>query len=230
MSDNNEQESPVAEAQTPVGDGPSRSEFEKLAANNKKLLDEVRNARAALEDERRQRQELVDQSSKAKQQKLVEDEKWKDAYDALLKTHQSLEGKYSDLTKELDQTRTQFQQKSLQQQAESAFAQAGVQRADHMYRLISENLSFAEDGSLAVMDGGVQKPLNSYLQEQKSPNGDLSYMFASSGSRGMGAGTSKPGLAGEQNPYLTGNFMAVCELEDSDPQRAAMLKQQAGRK
>ena len=230
MSDNPEQESQVANDQVaPVGDTVSRSELDKLAANNKKLLDEVRSTRAALAEEQRQRQELLDQSSKAKQQKLVEDEKWKDAYDALLKTHQSLEGKHSDLQKELDSTRSQYQRKSLQQQAESAFSQAGVQRADHMYRLISENLSFAEDGSLTVMDGGVQKPLNDYLNQQKGPNGDLAYMFASTGSRGMGASNSQPGLAGERNPYLTGNFMAVCELESTDPQRAAMLKQQAGK-
>ena len=41
-------------------------------------------------------------------------------------------------------------------------------------------------------------------------------------------GTTSQG-SGEANPYLTGNFAAVLELEERDPQRAAQLKVQAGK-
>ena len=78
-----------------------------------------------------------------------------------------------------------------------------------------------------VVNGGVEQPLNSFVDGLKSPDSQFAYMFASSGARGMGAVGSTPSSVGGENPYATGNFSGVVKLEAENPDLAARLKAQA---
>ena len=78
------------------------------------------------------------------------------------------------------------------------------------------------------MGWGVSHDINDFAVSLASES-NRAYLFNSSGARGMSAvGTTSQG-SGEANPYLTGNFAAVLELEERDPQQAAQLKVQAGK-
>ena len=122
-----------------------------------------------------------------------------------------------------------YQQQTIQQKAIAALQQAGAINPEDAYALYRDKIKLDEQNNLIGLDGGVQKPIAEFAASLKSPDSGRAYLFNSSGARGMSAVGSSSQGSGESNPYITGNFMAVCELEESDPQRAAQLKAQAGK-
>ena len=234
MSDIQEQESQVAEAQAAQVGGNDeaeslRAQVELLKQNNDKLLSEKKNQAKSMEDLQRQMAELRQSQSQAKQSKLAEQGEWKQLYEDLQRTHQNEVSKNSELVKQLEDKEAAYKQQTIQQRAVAAMQQAGAINPEDAYRLYQDKIKLDEQGNCVVWDGGLAHNVNDFAANLKNPDSSRAYLFNGSGARGMSAvGTTSQG-SGEANPYLTGNFMAVCELEASDPQRAAQLRAQAGK-
>ena len=234
MSDIQEQESQVAEAQAAQVGGNDeaeslRAQVALLTQNNAKLLSEKKNQAKSMEDLQRQMAELQQSQSQAKQSKLAEQGEWKQLYEDLQRTHQNEVSKNSELVKQLEDKEAAYKQQTIQQRAVAAMQQAGAINPEDAYRLYQDKIKLDEQGNCVVWDGGVAHNVNDFAANLKNPDSGRAYLFNGSGARGMSAvGTTSQG-SGEANPYLTGNFMAVCELEASDPQRAAQLRAQAGK-
>ena len=115
----------------------------------------------------------------------------------------------------------------------SAISEAGAINANQMLQLVQSNLKKAEDGSVKVLNGGVEEDLNVYLAKLKNPGSGYEHHFKPSAQAGMGAKptTATAGAAGIANPWLEGsiNLTRQMALEASDPDRAAGLKREAGR-
>ena len=234
MSDIQEQESQVAEAQaTPVGGNDEaaslRAQVELLKQNNAKLLGEKKNQSEVNADLQRQNSELQQSQSKAKQSKLAEQGEWKTLYEDLQRTHQAEISKNSELLQQIQDKDAAYQQQTIQQKAIAAMQQAGAINPEDAFALYRDKIRLDDQNQVIALDGGVQKPIAEFAAGLRNPDSGRAYLFNSSGARGMSAVGSSSQGSGESNPYLTGNFMAVCELEESDPQRAAQLKAQAGK-
>ena len=234
MSDIQEQESQVADAPAAQVGGNDeaeslRAQMELLKQNNAKLLSEKKNQAESMKDLQRQMAELQQSQSQTKQPKLAEQGEWKQLYEDLQRTHQNEVAKNSELLKQLEDKEAAYQQQTIQQRAIAAMQQAGAINPEDAYRLYQDKIKLDEQGNVVAWDGGVAHGINDFAASLKNPDSGRAYLFNGSGARGMSAvGTTSQG-SGEANPYLTGNFMAVCELEENDPQRAAQLRAQAGK-
>ena len=234
MSDIQEQESQVAEAQAAQVGGNDeaaslKAQLELLKQNNSKLLTEKQNQADSMKDLQRQMSELQKSNKQAKQSDLAERGEWKSLYEDLQKTHQAEVSKSTGLQQQLQDKDAAYQQQTIQQKAIAALQQAGAINPEDAYALYRDKIKLDEQNNLIGLDGGVQKPIAEFAAGLKSPDSGRAYLFNSSGARGMSASGSSSQGSGESNPYLSGNFMAVCALEESDPQRAAQLKAQAGK-
>ena len=231
MSDIPEQNIQVDEAQAQVGGNAEvetlKAEIQKLSANNAKLLGEKKNQSTAMEELQRKTEELLSQQAKSRRTKLEEKEEWKPLYDDLTKSYESLKAELSESRQAYSDLQNQHQQESLRAQALNAFSKAGCHAPDHLFSVLEKNLKQV-DGQPVFLNGGVQVSLDEHVNALKQSGSGLDYFFQGTQARGMGAVGSTPAASGGQNPYATGNFAAVIELEMSDPQRAAQLKAQAG--
>ena len=234
MSDIPEQNNPVVEAQAPVGGNDEaanlQAQIQLLAANNQKLLAEKKNQAESMAALQRQVAELQSNQSQAKQAKLAEAGEWKTLYEDLKKTYEAEVSKSGELQKQLADKDAAYQQQTIKARAMSAFQQAGVQQSDHLWALQADKLRMSENGDVVAMDGGVQKPLNDFVESLKWPESQFAYFFQGSGARGMSAVGSTPSASGGMsNPYLTGNFTEIVRLEAENPELAQRLQQQAGK-
>ena len=227
MSDIQEQESQVAEAQAAQVGGNDEVESLKaqlalLKQNNDKLLTEKQNQAESMKD-------LQRKMAEKSQRDLAERGDWKQLYDDLKKTHDAELLAKSELQKQLEDERAGRQRQTIEQKAIAAMQQAGAINPEDAYRLYQDKIKLDDNGNVVAWDGGVSHDINDFCSSLKNPESNRAYLFSSSGARGMSAvGTTSQG-SGEANPYLTGNFAAVLELEERDPQRAAQLKVQAGK-
>ncbi len=115
----------------------------------------------------------------------------------------------------------------------SAINQAGAINSDQMLQLIQGSLKKAEDGTVKVLDGGIEQDISVYLAKLKNPGSSYEHHFKPSAQAGMGAkpNTSTASAAGIANPYLdaTSNLTQRMMLENTDPDLAAVLKREAGK-
>lgn len=234
MSDIPEQNNPVVEAQAPVGGNDEaanlQAQIQLLAANNQKLLAEKKNQAESMAALQRQVAELQSNQSQAKQAKLAEAGEWKTLYEDLKKTYEAEVSKTGELQKQLADKDAAYQQQTIKARAMSAFQQAGVQQSDHLWALQADKLRMSESGDVVAMDGGVQKPLNDFVESLKGPESQFAYFFQGSGARGMSAvGSTPSATGGMSNPYLTGNFTEIVRLEAENPELAQRMQQQAGK-
>ena len=121
----------------------------------------------------------------------------------------------------------------MQTSALSAISQAGAINAEQMLRLVQNDLKKSDDGSVKVLDGGVEQDINVHLAKLKNPGSGYEHHFKPSAQAGMGAKptTGTAGAAGVANPWLEGsmNLTRQMALETTDPDLAAVLKREAGR-
>ena len=227
----------VTETPTPEAVPPVRAVDSEDAAALKRKLDLVQqDSRTKGETNKALKTELEEMrrdfaafKSQQKQAKLVGDNDFRSAYEDLKKSYDAELLSKSELVKQLEDERAGRQQQTIQQQAMAALQQAGAISPEDAYKLYQDKFKLDENGSVVAWDGGVPKQLNEFASGLKDADTGRAYLFNSSGARGMSAVGSSSQGSGESNPYLTGNFMAVCDLEASDPQRAAQLKAQAGK-
>ena len=166
--------------------------------------------------------------------KTLEDQgQWKDLWEEANKTAQGKEQQIADLQRQLEELRTSNETAAMKTSALSAISQAGAINADQMLRLVQTNLKRSDDGSVKVLDGGVEQDLNLYLAKLKNPGSGYEHHFKPSAQAGMGAkpNTGTAGAGGVPNPWLEGsmNLTRQMALEVTDPDLAAVLKREAGK-
>ena len=166
--------------------------------------------------------------------KTLEDQgQWKDLWEEANKTAQSKDQQIADLERQLAELRTSNEAAAMKTSALSAINKAGAISSDQMLQLVQSKLKKAEDGSVKVLDGGVEQDINVYLAKLKNPGSGFEHHFKPSAQAGMGAkpATGTAGAAGMANPWAEGsiNITRQMSLEITDPELAAVLKREAGK-
>lgn len=166
--------------------------------------------------------------------KTLEDQgQWKDLWEEANKTAQTKDQQIADLERQLAELRTSNETAAMKNAALAAINQAGAINSGQMLQLVQSNLKKAEDGSVKVLDGGVEQDINVYLAKLKNPGSGFEHHFKPSSQAGMGAkpATGTAGVAGMANPWAEGsiNITRQMSLEITDPELAAVLKREAGK-
>ena len=166
--------------------------------------------------------------------KTLEDQgQWKDLWEEANKTAQEKQQEIGELERQLHELRVSNETAAMQTSALSAISQAGAINAQQMLQLVQNGLKKSEDGSVKVLDGGVEQDLGVYLAKLKNPGSGFEHHFKPSTQAGMGAkpSTGTAGAAGIANPWLEGsiNLTKQMALDASDPDLAAVLRREAGK-
>ena len=168
-----------------------------------------------------------------RQQKLEDQGQWKDLWEEANKTAQTKDQQIADLERQLADLRVSNETAAMKTSALSAISRAGAINSEQMLQLVQSNLKKADDGSVKVLNGGVEEDINVYLGKLKNPGSGYEHHFKPSAQAGMGAKptTGTAGAAGIANPWLEGsiNLTRQMALEATDPDLAAVLKREAGK-
>ena len=227
MSENAEVNPAGESPQPPAEDKSANDRIRLLEAKNAELIVEKQKVSTKFDDLQKQIRDLENLQSKQKQSKLEKQGEFESLWKEAQGTVADKEKRISELEQQLDSERSATQQQSIKAKAVNAFSQAGVQQPEHMYALHQDRLRM-NGNDLMVVNGGVEQPLNSFVDGLKSPDSQFAYMFASSGAKGMGAvGSTPSSIGGQENPYITRNFSAAVKLEAENPELAARFKAQA---
>ena len=228
------QETPVASSEQPVTETPNTvnidvSAYEQQVAAQKLRADK---AEENLKNIKQQLDELHTKQKQENRQKLQDQGQWKELWEEANKTAQSKDQQIIDLQRQLDELRSSNETAAMQTSALSAISQAGAINAEQMLRLVQSDLKKADDGSVKVLDGGVEQDINVYLAKLKNPGSGYEHHFKPSAQAGMGAKptTGTAGATGIANPWLEGsmNLTRQMALKATDPDLAAVLMREAG--
>ena len=174
------------------------------------------------------------EKNEAERRKRLEDQgQWKDLWEEANKTAQTKDQQIADLERQLADLRVSNETAAMKTSALSAISRAGAINAEQMLQLVQSNLKKSDDGSVKVLNGGVEEDINVYLGKLKNPGSGYEHHFKPSAQAGMGAKptTGTAGAAGIANPWLEGsiNLTKQMALEVTDPDLAAVLKREAGK-
>jgi len=228
------QETPVASSEQPVA--ATETPAVDVSAYQQQIQAEKARAEEAEGKFQRIKEKMnaLDEKMRSERQQKLEDQgQWKDLWEEANKTAQTKDQQIAELQRELADLRTSNETAAMKTSALSAINQAGVINSDQMLQLVQSNLKKADDGSVKVLNGGVEEDLNVYLAKLKNPGSGFEHHFKPSSQAGMGAkpitGISSAG--GVANPWLEGsmNLTRQMALEATDPDLAAVLKREAGK-
>ena len=229
------QETPVASSEQPVAETTNTVNID-VSAYEQQIQALQQRASEAEEKFQGIKGKLDDVYKKQDDQrrKTLEDQgQWKDLWEEANKTAQGKDQQIADLQRQLDELRSSNETAAMQTSALSAISQAGAINAEQMLRLVQSDLKKSDDGSVKVLDGGVEQDINVYLAKLKNPGSGYEHHFKPSTQAGMGAKptTGTAGAAGIANPWLEGsmNLTKQMALEATDPDLAAVLKREAGK-
>ena len=229
------QETPVASSEQPVAETTNTVNID-VSAYEQKIQTLQQRATEAEEKFQGIKGKLDDVYKKQDDQrrKTLEDQgQWKDLWEEANKTAQGKDQQIADLQRQLEELRSSNETAAMKTSALSAISQAGAINAEQMLRLVQSDLKKADDGSVKVLDGGVEQDINVYLAKLKNPGSGYEHHFKPSTQAGMGAKptTGTAGAAGVANPWLGGsmNLTKQMALETTDPDLAAVLKREAGK-
>ena len=228
------QETPVATPEQPVAEQSDLSaQLEALKAQNFKLIGENRKNTESKEQLQRKLDEISRSQKEALTEKMAESGEFKTLWEEANKTAQDKQQQIADLERQLQELRVSNETAAMQTSALSAISQAGAINAQQMLQLVQNGLKKSEDGSVKVLDGGVEQDLGVYLAKLKNPGSGYEHHFKPSTQAGMGAkpSTGTAGAAGVANPWLEGsiNLTKQMALDVSDPDLAAVLRREAGK-
>jgi hypothetical protein len=230
------QETPVASSDQPVAETTTSTPAVDVSAYEQQI--QALKLRASEAEEKFQgvKGKLDDVYKKQDDQrrKTLEDQgQWKDLWEEANKTAQDKQQQIADLERQLQELRVSNETAAMQTSALSAISQAGAINAQQMLQLVQNGLKKSEDGSVKVLDGGVEQDLGVYLAKLKNPGSGFEHHFKPSTQAGMGAkpSTGTAGAAGIANPWLEGsiNLTKQMALDASDPDLAAVLRREAGK-
>ena len=229
------QETPVASSEQPVAETANTVNVD-VSAYEQQIQALQQRATEAEEKFQGIKGKLDDVYKKQDEQrrKTLEDQgQWKDLWEEANKTAQSKDQQIADLERQLADLRTSNETAAMKTSALSAISQSGAINAEQMLQLVQSNLKKAEDGSVKVLNGGVEEDINVYLAKLKNPGSGYEHHFKPSSQAGMGAKptTGTAGASGIANPWLEGsmNLTRQMALEATDPDLAAVLKREAGK-
>ena len=220
-------EQPVAATETPAVDVSAyEQQIQALKQRASEAEEKFQGIKGKLDD--------VYKKQDDQRRKTLEDQgQWKDLWEEANKTAQTKDQQIVDLQRQLEELRASNETAAMKTSALSAISQAGAINAEQMLRLVQADLKKSDDGSVKVLDGGVEQDLNLYLAKLKNPGSGYEHHFKPSAQAGMGAkptaGTA--GVAGMANPYAdeTANLTQRMILETTNPDLAAVLKREAGK-
>jgi hypothetical protein len=230
------QETPVASSEQPVAEtAPSTAavdvsvyeqQIQALKLRASEAEEKFQGVKGKLDDVYKRQDE--------QRKKTLEDQgQWKDLWEEANKTAQEKQQQITDLERQLQELRTSNETAAMQTSALSAISRAGAINAEQMLQLVQSGLKKSEDGSVKVLDGGVEQDLNVYLAKLKNPGSGFEHHFKPSTQAGMGAkpSTGTAGAAGIANPWLEGsiNLTKQMALDATDPDLAAVLRREAGK-
>tara|TARA_R100000406_G_scaffold60604_2_gene42075 strand:- start:66 stop:785 length:720 start_codon:yes stop_codon:yes gene_type:complete len=233
------QETPVATpAEQPVAANDNTANID-VSAYEQRIQAEKARAEEAEGKFQRIKEKMNDldkklEKNEAERRKRLEDQgQWKDLWEEANKTAQTKDQQIADLERQLADLRTSNETAAMKNAALSAISQAGAINSAQMLQLVQGNLKKADDGSVKVLDGGVEQDINVYLAKLKNPGSGYEHHFKPSSQAGMGAkpSTGTAGAAGMANPWAEGsiNITRQMSLEITDPELAAVLKREAGK-
>ena len=220
-------EQPVAETETPSVDVSAyEQQIKALQQRASEAEDKFQGVKGKLDE--------VYKKQKDDRRKTLEDQgQWKDLWEEANKTAQEKEQQIAELERKLLDLRASNETAAMKTTALSAISEAGAINANQMLQLVQNNLTKTEDGSIKVLNGGVEEDINVYLAKLKNPGSGYEHHFKPSTQAGMGAKptTGTAGAAGIANPWLEGsiNLTRQMALEATDPDLAAVLKREAGK-
>ena len=223
-------EQPVAETPTPQAPNLDsvKSEYEQQIASLK--------AQIAESDEKFQgiKSKLDDVYKKAdaeRKKKLEDQGQWKDLWEEANKTAQEKEQTILSLNQELENLKTSNEVANTKSAALAAISNLGAINAEQTLSLLQDKLKKNSEGSVVVLNGGVEQDLSTYLTNLKNPGSGWEHHFKASSAAGMGAKPTptsnvSPGM---NNPWKEGsiNITRQMALESSEPELAAVLKREA---
>ena len=218
---------PVAATETPAIDS---SVYEQQIKAEKARAEEAEGKFQRIKD----KMNALDEKMRSERQKTLEDQgQWKPLWEEANKTAQEKQQQIADLERQLQELRVSNETAAMQTSALAAISQAGAINAQQMLQLVQNGLKKSEDGSVKVLDGGVEQDLGVYLAKLKNPGSGYEHHFKPSTQAGMGAkpSTGTAGAAGIANPWLEGsiNLTKQMALDASDPDLAAVLRREAGK-
>ncbi len=229
------QETPVASSEQPVAETPSTVNIDVSAYEQKiqTLQQRANEAEEKFQGIKGKLDEVYKKQDDQRRKTLEDQGQWKDLWEEANKTAQSKDQQIADLERQLAELRNSNETAAMQTSALSAISQAGAINAEQMLRLVQSDLKKSDDGSVKVLDGGVEQDINVYLAKLKNPGSGYEHHFKPSAQAGMGAKptTGTAGAAGVANPWLEGsmNLTRQMALEATDPDLAAVLKREAGK-
>ena len=223
-------EQPVAETPTPQAPNLDsvKSEYEQQISSLK--------AQIAESDEKFQgiKSKLDDVYKKAdaeRKKKLEDQGQWKDLWEEANKTAQEKEQTILSLNQELENLKTSNEVANTKSAALAAISNLGAINAEQTLSLLQDKLKKNSEGSVVVLNGGVEQDLSTYLTNLKNPGSGWEHHFKASSAAGMGAKPTptsnvSPGM---NNPWKEGsiNITRQMALESSEPELAAVLKREA---
>ena len=220
-------EQPVAATETPAIDS---SVYEQQIKAEKARAEEAEGKFQRIKD----KMNALDEKMRSERQKTLEDQgQWKPLWEEANKTAQEKQQQIADLERQLQELRVSNETAAMQTSALAAISQAGAINAQQMLQLVQNGLKKSEDGSVKVLDGGVEQDLGVYLAKLKNPGSGFEHHFKPSTQAGMGAkpSTGTAGTTGMANPYAdaTANLTQRMMLEETNPDLAAVLKREAGK-
>ena len=220
-------EQPVAATETPAVDVSAyEQQIKALQQRASEAEEKFQGVKGKLDE--------VYKKQKDDRRKTLEDQgQWKDLWEEANKTAQEKDQQIAELERKLLDLRASNETAAMKTTALSAISEAGAINANQMLQLVQSNLTKTEDGSIKVLNGGVEEDINVYLAKLKNPGSGYEHHFKPSAQAGMGAKptTGTAGAAGIANPWLEGsiNLTRQMALEATDPDLAAVLKREAGK-
>ena len=163
------QETPVASSEQPVAETPSTVNIDVSAYEQKiqTLQQRASEAEEKFQGIKGKLDEVYKKQDDQRRKTLEDQGQWKDLWEEANKTAQAKDQQIADLERQLAELRNSNETAAMQTSALSAISQAGAINAEQMLRLVQSDLKKSDDGSVKVLDGGVEQDINVYLAKLK---------------------------------------------------------------
>ena len=177
------------------------------------------------------RQDFDEQKSlqhSAAQKNLEDQGAFKQLWEDVKKTVLQRDAEIVDLKAQLSSVTEERSRDQLKAAALSQINTAGALNSQQMYTLLQSALRLDDEGSPAILNGGIEQPLGDYLANLRQSS-EWQHHFGASGSKGMNAANVASISPGRDNPYRGGNLTEVLRLEVENPDLAKALKAEAAK-
>ncbi len=147
-------EQPVAATETPAVDVSAyEQQIKALQQRASEAEEKFQGVKGKLDE--------VYKKQKDDRRKTLEDQgQWKDLWEEANKTAQEKDQQIAELERKLLDLRASNETAAMKTTALSAISEAGAINANQMLQLVQNNLTKTEDGSIKVLNGGVEEDIN----------------------------------------------------------------------